>query len=286
MLQIFGFKNKAPLLIVLMLISVGCKNKIVYNNLPGYDFSKPETSYLKEDLHEVSGIVFHPDFADSLLAIDDEQGKLYTLAFGNKIYNHTRFGKKGDFEDVAVFAAKEIVVLKSTGELTVFPKSTGGINADSVRIIANILPTGEYEGMYADSLNVYVLCKNCPADKESKEVSLFVLGKKSGADFALENQFKIDISSLKFKKENAKIKFHPSCLARHPITKDWYIISATNGMILVFGEDWKLKNSVHLRPSVFYQPEGMTFNASGDLFISNEGDDQNANILKFKYRPQ
>jgi len=40
-----------------------------------------------------------------------------------------------------------------------------------------------------------------------------------------------------------------------------------------------------LNTKQFLQPEGITFNAAGDLFISNEGIKQPGNILQVKIDP-
>ena len=39
-----------------------------------------------------------------------------------------------------------------------------------------------------------------------------------------------------------------------------------------------------LDPALYNQPEGMTFAPNGDLYISNEGGEGIATILKFKYK--
>jgi len=54
-------------------------------------------------------------------------------------------------------------------------------------------------------------------------------------------------------------------------------------LLLVLDEQWKIKESFPLNPSLFKQPEGMAFNARGDLYISNEGGEGTANVLVFKY---
>ena len=123
------------------------------------------------------------------------------------------------------------------------------------------------------------------ADNEKKEVSVFTIDHPAGDSLSIASSFKIDISMLKAK-ETGKVKFHPSCIAKNPLTKDWYIISSVNKMLLVLDAQWKVKEFIPIDPSLFNQPEGLTFNQKGDMYISNEGGDGTADILLFRYQAQ
>ena len=80
------------------------------------------------------------------------------------------------------------------------------------------------------------------------------------------------------------IKFHPSCVARHPLTREWYIISSVNKVLIVLDERWKVKGMYALDPELFKQPEGLAFDRRGNMYISNEGGKGNANVLLFPYK--
>ena len=60
--------------------------------------------------------------------------------------------------------------------------------------------------------------------------------------------------------------------------------STTNKTLIGFMQRIKIKNVYTLDPAVFRQPEGMTFSNNGDLYISNEGGERSAAILKFTYK--
>jgi hypothetical protein len=81
-----------------------------------------------------------------------------------------------------------------------------------------------------------------------------------------------------------KIKFKPSAAAINPITKDVWIVSSTNQLLVVTDNYGKVKSVYTLNPIIFRQPEGITFTPWGDLLISNEAGDKygTSNILIFK----
>ena len=280
------YKTVTSLLLLFMFSCLSCKNHVEYKSPAGYDLSKPQKFLLNDALHEISGITFLNGNSDSIFAIEDEDGKLFTYTFSNKQISKSKFGKKGDFEDVTILDNKTFVVLRSDGSLFLFPVAAiSNAKIDDVRIYEHFLPEGEYEGLTAADGKLYALCKNCMADNEKKEVSVFTIDHPGGDSLSIASSFKIDISMLKAK-ETGKVKFHPSCIAKNPLTKDWYIISSVNKMLLVLDGQWKVKEFIPIDPSLFNQPEGLTFNQKGDMYISNEGGDGTADILLFRYQAQ
>lgn len=278
-------KITSPVLLLLFLIFISCKNKQLYKSPAGYDINKPEKFVMSSSLKEISGIAFIKGKEDVLYAIEDEGGKLFSVTPGSDKVSHSKFGKKGDYEDVTILNNNLVTVLRSDGSLFTFSvNEIGKEKIDSVKVYENILPEGEYEGLFADSTKLIALCKNCPDDKQKKEVSVYTLQQANGDSLTIANTFKIDISIIQSKDENGKEKFHPSGIAKNPVTHEWYIISSVNKILLVLDEQWKAKDYYPLDPSLFKQPEGITFNSKGDLYISNEGGDGDANILLFRYQ--
>jgi len=270
---------------------------------PGYDLKSPEKFVMGDDLHEISGIVFLPGKDDSLYAIEDEDGRLFYFMPGGEKAENVKFGKRGDYEDVAVVDGRTFVVLRSDGSLYVFAAEDvrGGneLQAPSSKLqekkgskeglsnvseFPNVLPEGEYEGLYgASDGTLYALCKNCKQDDQREEVSGYTLRRPQNGSFGVTEHFTVDVSNINLPKEQRRGKFRPSALARHPITHEWYILSSVNKILLVLDEQWKVKAAYSLKPSLFKQPEGLAFDSKGNMYISNEGGDGNANVLLFKY---
>ena len=258
----------------------GCREALPAQSPPGYDLGAPKKFILPYDLREISGITFLRGNPDTLYAEEDEDGKLFYFHPGDGKYAHWKFGKKGDYEDITILDNKEFVLLRSDGSLFVFPVPSG-----KVRIYEHILPEGEYEGLFGDTDGrLIALCKNCPDDDQKKEVSGYVLAYNPQHELVITEHFRVDVSMVKLTSIHRKVKFHPSCLARHPLTREWYIISSVNKVLLVLDEKWKVKASYPLNPALFKQPEGLAFDRRGNMYISNEGQGGNANVLLFNYK--
>lgn len=253
---------------------------------PGYDLAAPKKYVVGEVLHEISGIAFIGGNADSMYAIEDEAGKLFYFHLGDGKYPYWKFGKHGDYEDVAILNNNTFVVLRSDGSLFEFPGSAlKQPEGTGVHDYEHILPTGEYEGLYADEGRLIALCKNCPDDDQRDEVSAYVIQYNGKHELAIADHFLVDVPGSMRKLEQRKGKFHPSALARHPLTHDWYILSSVNKVLMVLNDKWKEKAVYQLDPILFKQPEGLAFDRQGNMYISNEGHGGNANVLKFDYRP-
>jgi hypothetical protein len=275
----------ACIICLFVLSSWGCSDTAVpVVSPPGYDLASPQKFIMSESLLEISGISFLRPNDDSLYAIEDEDGKLFYFRPGGGKPEYKKFGKRGDYEDITVLGGNSFVVLRSDGSLYVLPAGFVHDDKQEVEEYPNILPAGEYEGLYGDDDNsLYVLCKNCKGDDQRDGVSVFRLQRNGKGHLKIVDHFTVDVSGIRLPKEQRRGKFHPACLARHPITREWYIISSVNKVLLVLDNQWKLTSAYSLKPSLFKQPEGLAFDSKGNMYISNEGGDGNANVLRFAY---
>jgi hypothetical protein len=274
--------------LITVIVSIGCKGRAEKPASPAsYDFSKPEKFNMPDALEEISGLAFNKLDPSTVYSIQDEDGYVFSQRWGNKKALGTKFAGKGDFEDLGILA-QFVFVLKSNGSLYTFPLSDiGKKQSDQVKEWKKLLPKGEYESLYADEAGskLIVLCKNCELDRNKFQTTGYILSyDKNKGDMSLQTQFTLNIKQIK--KLGFKIGpgLRASALSRNPITKDWYILSAVDKMLVVANPDWSIKSVSHLDPGTFNQPEGLAFDKDQNLYISNEGDEiKSGNILKFTF---
>lgn len=264
-------------------LAIGCKTSTKEEQtVKNYKLDQPDKFFMPESLLEISGITFYKGKNDTVYAIQDEQGRLFRLPWGVKRQMNAKFGKQGDYEDVAIVNEK-VVILKSNGSLFIFPFADAIYEEiDSVREWKHLLPQGEYEGMYGDEAtrSLYVICKNCADDNSKNSVSGYIY--QIGDSVYQTGTFKIDVNEIKSFTGKVKRGFRPSAIAKNPVTSDWYIISAVNKLLVVTDSNWKIREACLLNGNSFNQPEGLAFDEKGNMYISNEGGDlTQGNILRF-----
>lgn len=264
-----------------------CSNAQNYISPKGYDLTKPARFNMPDKLREISGITFYHGKPDSLYAEEDENGRIYYFRLGDKQVNHSTFGKPGDYEDMAILG-EQVVMLRSDGSLFTFPfKGLRNPDIANVQKMKDILPQGEYEGMYANDKEqeLYILCKHCSDDKTSKSSSGYIF-KMTNGQVKQNGTFTVNVKEIEALTGNKKISFHPSALAKSLQSNEWYILSSVNKMIVVADANWKIKAVYPINPALFLQPEGIAFDNQNNLYISNEGDKITpGNVLKFSYSP-
>ncbi|MEJ5995911.1 SdiA-regulated domain-containing protein [Pedobacter sp. Du54] len=285
--QILGIAALSLIVSFIAISCVGKKEKAVIGP-PGYNLNNPQKYSMPDILQEISGIAFNKGNNAIVYAQQDEDGKLFKLPLGTKDDTKTKFAGKGDYEDVSIIN-NWAILLKSNGDLYSFPLSeTTKEETDNVKKNMDLVPKGEYEGMFADEATglVYLLCKNCKEDKDSKLTSGYILSFQQDGSLKAKGTFKVDASKIDQLTGKKKGDFHPSGLALNPLTKEWYIVSSVNKVLVVLNSKWQVKNAYHLSANVFNQPEGMAFDKDGNLYISNEGSETEVgNILRFDYKP-
>jgi hypothetical protein len=272
------------ILVMVQLASTSCIEPPATKNPPNYNLSKPIIYKMPAVLDEISGIALNHGNTDTIFAEQDEEGKLFYFHLGDSVIKHTKFSKRGDYEDVAICNGT-VIMLRSDGVFYTFPvKDIGNKETGNTKEQAGLLPSGEYESLYADeaSNTLYVLCKNCAGDKLSQTISGHVFSISAGGKLSLKNQFSIDEKPIAVLSGKAKLKLKPSALAKNPLTHQWYILSSVNKILVVLDAQWKPIDVYPLNPVLFTQPEGIAFGKTGNMYISNEkGNGTSGTILAF-----
>jgi len=259
----------------------------------GYDLSIPDkTIILPPILLEISGITVID--STSVACVQDENGMLFIFDMAkNEISDHFIFHYPGDYEGVARVAGS-FYVLRSDG--TLFETRNDKPSVFTQQIVSPVGPPANYEGLCYDHRNHRLLIvpksnpERDPGDKKKHPVYGLDLrsDKHTGKEvlefdlpaitrYAAENNIKIP--------DEAKvISLSVSDIGIHPLTNMLYVISAANRMLFVFDKDGSVNYIEKLNPDLFNMPEGIAFQANGDMLISNEGRTNPPTILLFKYK--
>ncbi len=241
-----------------------------------YNLKEPIIMELEKDLDEISGITF---LNGELYAISDDKGSIFQLDPGTgKITNSWEFSTTKDFEGLAAFDGK-FYVLESNGNITKAEIINNKIITEEYEFN---LVNGEFEIFYFDDKqNRFVMiCKECEDDGKSS-VSAFTFDPQTNsfekAGFSVSADEVHALGNVK------KDRIKASGGVKHPSSGEVYIVSSINRFLLVKSQDAKPLRVYSLDKKLFEQPEGITFNSNGDLFISNEkGGKKSATLLFFK----
>ncbi|MCF6359672.1 MAG: SdiA-regulated domain-containing protein [Cyclobacteriaceae bacterium] len=245
------------------------------NNIIPFNIAKPELKIeLSKELKEISGLTWYNN--NQLGAVQDEAGIFYILnAKTGKIEEKIKFSLPGDFEGVET-VGNCIYALTSSGNLFYFDKNT----PNKVKKINTPLTwKNNVEGLGYDPLNKRLLI----ISKDNGSISDYNFKGKSIFTLNVENHTFSTEPLITIKKSNLKSfftveKFKPSALAIDPLTYNIYILASVGKLLIVLNKNLKIINVVSLPEKIYAQPEGICFSPKGDLYISNEGKNDRANV--------
>ncbi|GGC50894.1 hypothetical protein GCM10011387_00350 [Pedobacter quisquiliarum] len=282
-------KQRLKIITVLVFAGItilfGCKPAIKSANAQpaDYDFTKAEKFNMPESLLEISGIAFNAYDPETIYAIQDEEGRLFSLKWGIKKATSIKFGPRGDYEDLAILN-NQVYVLKSSGDIYSFPLDMElGDVSDSTAQWDDFLPKAEYESLYADEAAhvLYVLTKS-GGKKKKNTLGYKINVDKTTKQLGTITEFSLDQDAIEAMGYKLKSGLKVSALSQHPKTKEWYILSSAEKLLVVAKQDWQIEMVYDLDASTFNQPEGIAFDKDLNLYISSEGDEiTNGNIQKF-----
>jgi uncharacterized protein YjiK len=262
-----------------------------YNDWIPYDLLRPvEKMILDEDLIEISGLTHIGK--NRLACIEDETGNIYILDDSNgEVLDKIKFHKFGDYEGIS-HVGEAYYVVKSNGKIYKWEDNEMTKYETELGVQNNV------EGLCYDDRNnrLLLVCKEMPGleddefgdyravyafDLETKKLikkPQFLLGEKEIIEY-VQKQWSTgeDIPNILFK---------PSGITIHPKNHKIYIINYIGRILIVLNEDGSLYTVLPLSVQYFSQPEGICFDDEANLYISNEGGQDNGYILRYNYRPQ
>ena len=237
---------------------------------------------MPKELTEISGLSYID--GQKVACVQDELGKIfiYNMA-SSSVEKEISFGAPGDYEGLAVID-NAVWVLRADGKL--FEVDNMNAANPSVKEYGTHLTTKQDpEGLCYDKKNkrLLIVIKGAePGTENYKGIYAFDLTSKK-----MDQQpvFKIDLQNKVFADHPDKKKkstINPSGISIHPVSGDMYITDGRDPQLLIMDAGGSIKKLYGLNSKEFAQPEGITFNSAGDLFIANEGTKEPGNIVQVK----
>jgi len=229
-------------------------------------------------LEEISGIAWMDK--DRIACVEDEEAIIFIYNLKtSQVERQIVFGEDGDYEGIAL-VGEDAYVLRSDGTIfEVLNYLTEEKEVNEIKIIFS--KTFNFEGISFDKKrNRLLLAIKDNAEKEYKPIySVDLKTKKLEKEPAYKIMFNDPIfEDLDIDNNNHLIQ--PSEITVNPKTGEIYILEGTNPKLLILSPNGKPKKLHVFQEEQFPQPEGLTFDDQGNLYISNEGAGGMGNILK------
>jgi uncharacterized protein YjiK len=275
------------------------KSSNTFRNIE-YNLSAPDKAdMLPGSLHEISGIT---ELDGSTIAcVQDEHGIVYIHDINkNQTIRKINFGGEGDYEGITR-VDKTLYILRSDERLTGIENYISDNFKKTVYEIK--VPGRDIEGLCYDRKNnrLLIVPKEISEDKPEKKGKRFIYGFdltskmvikgpvisfdiKSIKRFATENNIKVPMKGKDGKHQEPDINMRISEISINPITNKLYALSGSERLLFVFDMSGNIEFLERLDKDLFTQAEGITFLQNGDMFISNEGKNAAATLLRFNFK--
>ena len=193
-----------------------------------------------------------------------------------------KFAADGDYEAITVDGSTAYVV-RSDGRI--YEVENYRDANFTVSNYKTFLDQNDVEGMCIDKSNNRLLLavKNKQNEDDNfKGIYAFDLATKKLNETPV---YKLHINDSIFETLQGNGRddiIRPSEIELNPETKELYILEGHRPKLLILDQNGKAKEIHLLDPEYFQQPEGLTFDSAGNLYISNESRRAPANILQIK----
>lgn len=240
---------------------------------------------LPSTLQNISAIDFIP--SGKIACLQSEIGSIFifNLVTGD-IDDEIVFGPPGDYEGL-VIVGKSAYIACADGRIL----EVDDYHSDSPKVTeygTHLTVAEDVSGICYDRKNKRLLVTARSIDDANqfyKGIYAFSLGQKR---MAVKPAIRIDLRSNVFsgmQPRNLQSVFQPSDIDIHPVTGLIYMIDGTRRQLLRMRQSEAIKDLTELNRAKFFQPEGITFTPSGELFIASRGErDEPALLLRVRIR--
>ena len=268
-----------PIFVLLTLVSCNGRNgRSFLPDIPGYDSKNKEIYILHKQLLEISGITYIDN--RTLSAINDEDGKIFTINFKKGKPPAVQFGGKKDYEDLAIIDGN-YYVLESNGNINIVPVDEP---SKSRKIAFRKKSKIEFESLYYDK----ALAKLVLLSKEQRMLEEAIVAYSFDPvheNFSMEPVYIISLRAVKKLMKDYSAECKPSAASIHPLLNKLFVVASVGKVLMICSLKGEVEKVYDLNPDIFSQPEGICFSPDGDMYISNEGLQGKATIIKFSYQP-
>ena len=255
--------------------------------LDRYDLAKPSSRFeLPRGLREISGLAVTKD--GRLFGHDDETGTLHEIdPRTGRVVKSFSLGErkpvKGDFEGLAIVEDR-FYLTTSDGDVFV-----GREGRDGAGVPYDLVRTGLGEGCEIEGLasepstgTLLFACKTARAPEVGKTVTVFRWSLATGR---LASPPMIQVPRPELTPGSRDRHFHPSDLARDPVTGHLVLVAAKEGGLLEITAAGTVVAVRRLDPARHRQAEGIAFLPDGTLAVADEGGTRNGTLTLYRRRP-
>lgn len=242
---------------------------------------------VSEELQEISGLS-PTDVPGVFCAIADEKGEILFVDGngGGAILQRVLFRDKGDFEGVEK-VGRCLYAVKSNGDVFEIDHWQKQERPKVSEYETALNKEDDVEGLGYDARKhaLLIACKGNPDSAYLRKIYAFDLKSKQ---LSAQPVFTIDpvaVNALAgFGPEDKPHFFSPSGIAVHPLTGDVYVLSsALKRLVVLDYSTGKIRYAVRLDKKILPQPEGISFDPAGHLYLSSEGKKGEGLLLRFDY---
>lgn len=257
------------------------------DSLP-YNMAEPSHTifFATDELREVSGLS-PTDQPGVFIAVQDEKGILFFVdaAGGGGILQKVPFKEKGDFEGVEQ-VGKSVFAVESKGDVFEIKKwKKDGSEPEVEKFKTPLKKEDDVEGLCFDSRRNALLlaCKGNPDSATVRRIYAFDLQSKTLGEQPVFTLDPAEIDRLLTTDSEGQDRwFAPSGIAIHPKTGDVFVLSSVKKRLVVLDyNSGKIKHAVQLSKQILPQPEGISFDPDGNLYLSSEGKKGEGLLLRF-----